>query len=305
MTNPSLIPVTFRIPKNWKLLLAGTLGGILLFQLMTLYRQSGSEFSSLFRGDIGHYFKTLFGYYLLFELVSVFIFIQVAHYYIQIFRMTHLVPTLKGVLLYELNFLPCVLAAIVIFGPITNGLRYLAVFYPDYSWAVYFPEYFFTARMFGNYFLPFLIFGYIYLNVNLFLNYNEWQKTQLMPPHQPVVFSSSYLTTLDAWFEHGETILSVNDVLYFEVEQKSYFAYTKGRTFNIKKTLSELEAELNPQHFFRVNRSVIVNLHFLKNYSYWENDKYIVRLSDGKTEFVMQRPRVKELKERLGARDEQ
>jgi hypothetical protein len=304
MTNPPLIPVTFRTPKNWKLLLAGTLGGILLFQLMTLYRQSGSEFSSLFRGDIGHYFKTLFGYYLLFELVSVVIFIQVAYYYIKIFRMTHLTPTLKGVLLYELNFLPSVLAAIVIFGPITNGLRYLAVFYPDYSWAVYFPEYFFTARMFGNYFLPFLIFGYIYLNINLFLNYNEWQKTQLPPaPLPPIV--SSYLVTLDAWFEHGETILSVNDVLYFEVEQKSYFAYTKGRTFNIKKTLSELEAELNPQHFFRVNRSVIVNLHFLKNYSYWENDKYIVRLSDGKTEFVMQRPRVKELKERLSVRDGQ
>lgn len=280
------------------------MGGILLFQLMTLYRHNGSEFSALFRGDIGHYFKTLFGYYLLFELVSVFIFMQVAYYYIQIFRMTHLTPTLKGVLLYELNFLPCVLAAIVIFGPITNGLRYLAVFYPDYSWAAYFPEYFFTARMFGNYLLPFLIFGYIYLNVNLFLNYNEWQKTQLPSFPHPIV-TPSYLTALDAWFEQGETILSANDVVYFEVEQKNYFAYTKGRTYNIKKNLSELEAELNPRQFFRVNRSVIVNLHFLKNYSYWENDKYIVRLSDGKTEFIMQRPRVKELKERLSVRDEQ
>lgn len=280
------------------------MGGILLFQLMTLYRHNGSEFSALLRGDIGHYFKTLFGYYLLFELVSVFIFMQVAYYYIQIFRMTYLAPTLKGVLLYELNFLPCVLTAIVIFGPITNGLRYLVVFYPDYSWTSYFPEYFFTARMFGNYLLPFLIFGYIYLNVNLFLNYNEWQKTQLPSPPYPID-TPSYLTTLDAWFEQGETILSVNDVVYFEVEQKNYFAYTKGRTYNIKKNLSELEAELNPRQFFRVNRSVIVNLHFLKNYSYWENDKYIVRLSDGKTEFIMQRPRVKELKERLSVRDGQ
>lgn len=304
MTNPPLIPVTFRIPKNWKLILAITMGGILLFQLMTLYRHNGSEFSALLRGDIGHYFKTLFGYYLLFELVSVFIFMQVAYYYIQIFRMTYLAPTLKGVLLYELNFLPCVLSAIVIFGPITNGLRYLVVFYPDYSWTSYFPEYFFTARMFGNYLLPFLIFGYIYLNVNLFLNYNEWQKTQLPSPPYPID-TPSYLTTLDAWFEQGETILSVNDVVYFEVEQKNYFAYTKGRTYNIKKNLSELEAELNPRQFFRVNRSVIVNLHFLKNYSYWENDKYIVRLSDGKTEFIMQRPRVKELKERLSVRDGQ
>ncbi len=303
MTNPPLIPITFRIPKNWKLILSITLGGILLFQLMTLYRHNGSEFSALFRGDIGHYFKVLFGYYLLFELISVLIFMQVAHYYLKIFRMTHLTPTLKGVLLYELNFLPCVLAAICIFGPITNGLRYLAVFYPNYAWATYFPEYFFHARMFGNYLLPFLIFGYSYLNVNLFLNYHAWQKTQLTPPALPPA-SPSYLTALDAWFEQGETILSVQEVLYFEVEQKNYFAYTLGRTYNVRKTLAELEAELNPHQFFRVNRSVILNLNFLKNYSYWENDKYIVRLADEKTEFVMQRVRVKELKERLSAREE-
>lgn len=303
MRNPPLIPITFRIPKNWKLILSITLGGILLFQLMTLYRHNGSEFSALFRGDIGHYFKMLIGYYLLFELISVLIFIRVAHYYIRIFRMTYLTPTLRGVLLYELNFLPCILASIVIFGPITNGLRYLAVFYPEYSWTAYFPEYFFHARMFGNYLLPFLIFGYSYLNVNLFLNYHAWQKTQLLPPTPPPA-APTYLTALDAWFEQGETILSVQEVLYFEVEQKNYFAYTLGRTFNIRKTLSELEAELNPHQFFRVNRSVILNLNFLKNYSYWEHDKYIVRLADEKTEFVMQRVRVKELKERLSAREE-
>jgi two-component system, LytTR family, response regulator len=271
---------------------------------MTLYRHNDSEFSALFRGEVGHYFKVLFGYYLLFELVSVLIFIQVTHYYIRIFRMNYLTPTLRGVLLYGLNFLPCVLAAIVIFGPITNGLRYLAVFYPHYSWTAYFPEYFFHARMFGNYLLPFLIFGYSYLNVNLFLNYHAWQKTQFNTPALPPT-TLSYLTALDAWFEQGETILSVQDILYFEVEQKNYFAYTLGRTYNIRKTLAELEAELNPHQFFRVNRSVILNLNFLKNYSYWENDKYIVRLADEKTEFVMQRVRVKELKERLSLRNEQ
>ena len=38
----------------------------------------------------------------------------------------------------------------------------------------------------------------------------------------------------------------------------------------------------------------------MKNYSYWENDKYIVRMTDNKTEFIMQRTRLKGLKERLG-----
>ncbi|MBX2966344.1 MAG: LytTR family transcriptional regulator [Cyclobacteriaceae bacterium] len=47
--------------------------------------------------------------------------------------------------------------------------------------------------------------------------------------------------------------------------------------------------------FFRVNRGVIINLNYLKNYSYWENNKYILRLNNGK-EFTSSRERIKNLK---------
>jgi len=157
--------------------------------------------------------------------------------------------------------------------------------------------------MFNNYFLPFLIFGYGFLNLNLFLDYNDWQKQRFGATAIPPIESETVmgLTQLEASDAEGETLLPVRDVLYVEVEQKAYFAYTLGRTYSIRKTLTELEAELNPQQFYRVNRSVIVNVAFVKNYSYWENDKYILRLTDGKTEFIMQRVRLKGLKERLGA----
>ncbi len=273
---------------------------ILLFRLAAPYRPDSNEFDGFLQRGILHFLKVLFGYYFLFELISVLIFILVAEQYIALFKMSHFIPTPQGILWYEIRFLPCILAAILIFGPITNGLRYLVFYFPDYSWSSYFPSYFLTVRMVGNYLIPFLIFGYIYLNINLVLTYNEWQKSrsEAQTAPDPATF---FIKTIEAWDEQGETILSLHDVIYFEVESKNYYAYTKGRTYNIRKKLSELATELNPQQFFRINRSVIVNLGFIKEYTYWENDKYIVRLNDSKTEFIMQRSRTKELKERIEA----
>jgi two-component system LytT family response regulator len=293
------IPLTFRLARGWRWLWF-TLLGVLLYQFFTLQRPGFGELGPLFRGQIWAYLRALFGYYVLFELVSVFIFLRLATRYVRQVGMDRIELTPGGVLRHQLRFLPFVLGVILVFGPITNGLRYLAVFYPDYSWATYFPEYFFTARMYVNYLLPFLIFGYSILNINLFLDYNDWQHARFARLTQGAGIADNFLKTVEARDDEGETLLAVGDVLWFEVEGKNYQAFTLGKTYSIRKTLSELEAELDPAQFFRVNRAVIVNLAHLKNYSFWENDKYILRLSDDKTTFVMQRMRLKELRRRLG-----
>jgi len=295
------IPLTFRLAKGWKWLWF-TLLGVLLYQFFTLQRPGFGELGPLLKGQIWEYLRSLLGYYVLFELVSVFIFMRLATQYARLTGMNRIKRSMGGVLGHQLRFLPFVLGSILVFGPITNGLRYLAVFYPDYAWASYFPEYFFTARMYVNYLLPFLIFGYLVLNINLFLDYNDWQRARFERLKQPadVPTPNHFLKTVEARDDEGETLLAVREVLWFEVEEKSYRAFTLGKTYNIRKTLSELEAELDPTQFFRVNRAVIINLAFLKNYSFWENDKYILRLTDDKTEFVMQRLRLKELRGRLG-----
>jgi len=315
MADTPPILLTFRTRRQWKPFLVLTLVGILLYQLMTLQRSEGSDFEPLRRGDVGHYLEMLFGYYYLFELVSVLIFVQLTLWSVRVFKIQSLQPRLGAVLRYELFFLPVFMGSILVFGPITNTLRYLVIFYPDYQWSVYFPEYFFTGSMFVNYLLPFLIVGYGFININLFLDYNDYQKRQidalrqltptnvkadpeqLSSPHaQPV---TQYPTHVEATDTEGETLVPVASIWYIEVESKNYMAYTAGRTYQLRKTLSELEAEVDPRQFYRINRSVLLNLAFLKNYSFWENDKYIVRLTDGKTEFVMQRTRLKELKERI------
>jgi hypothetical protein len=294
------IPLTLRLANGWRWLLY-TFVGVLLYQISTLQRPGYGELRPLLEGRALDYLRDLLGYYFLFELVSVFIFLRLTRWWARQFGVRRLKPTLRAWALYQLRYLPLVLGAIVVFGPITNALRYLVVHYPDYAWATYFPEYFFTARMYVNYLLPFLIFGYIFLNINLFLDYNDWQKARferLAAPQNDA--RNHFLKTVEARDEQGETLLDVRNVLWFEVEEKNYRAYTLGKTYDIRKTLAELEAELDPAQFFRVNRAVVINLRFFKNYSFWENDKYILRLSDDKTEFVIQRARLRELRARLG-----
>lgn len=57
--------------------------------------------------------------------------------------------------------------------------------------------------------------------------------------------------------------------------------------------------KLAPNAFVQINRSVIINLRELLNYSFWENDKYIVRMKDSDKEFVMSRLRLKKIKDKL------
>ncbi|HRF41151.1 MAG TPA: LytTR family DNA-binding domain-containing protein [Saprospiraceae bacterium] len=294
------IRVDFRVGRGWAWLVY-TLIGILLYQLFTLQRPGFGEFRLLLEGRIFEWLRSLLLYYFVFELLSVFIFLRLTLLYFSLGRLDEVALSFKGWLLHQLRFLPLVLTAILVFGPITNGLRYLVVFYPDYVWGDYFPEYFFTARMYVNYLLPYLVFGYLILNFNLFLNYNEWNKERfsrlseaLQTPEAP-----KYLQYVQAGDDEGTLLLPVDQVWWFEVEGKNYMAVTNGKTYGIGLTISELEEQLDPELFFRVNRAVLVQLRFVKNYSYWENDKYILRMNDDKTEFVMQRTRLKTLKERL------
>lgn len=110
---------------------------------------------------------------------------------------------------------------------------------------------------------------------------------------------SPYLRSVVASDASGQTHLWVKSVYFFTVQHKTYVAHTADGLYSIHKTMAELEAELDPQCFYRLNRSVIINLHYVKNYSHWEYDKYIVRLTDNQSEFVMQRTHLRTLQQRL------
>lgn len=297
-------PLTFRSTRRPLVVVLVTFLGVLLFHLITLQRGGGGEFGVVQRSGWLGYLRYLLGYYLLLELVSVAILMAFLRGYTRVLRIRSAEASARGILRFQAQVIPALLLSIVVFAPVTNALRYLLTYYPNYAWNTYFPEYFFTPYMYLNYLVPILVFGLGLLNFNLLLDYSDWNRRRFETlaadrEPAPTAPTGTHLQTLDVQDEQGQTLLPVDEVLFFEVEAKTYFAHTQGRAYQHRKTLADLEAELDPTQFFRVNRSVIVNLKYFKNFSYWEHDKYILRLVDGRTEFVMQRARLRELKQRL------
>ncbi len=95
----------------------------------------------------------------------------------------------------------------------------------------------------------------------------------------------------------GETLLLLDDIIWFEKIDRSYYAFLANDKYRVRPTIAELETTLSAT-FVRINRSVIINLAFLLNYSPWENNKYVVRLKQPEgTEFISTRDRIRKIEE--------
>lgn len=65
---------------------------------------------------------------------------------------------------------------------------------------------------------------------------------------------------IPAYSEAGITILSLEDILYFESVDNKTFAYLDQSVLEVKKKLYELEAECADTDFIRISKSLIVNI---------------------------------------------
>jgi two-component system, LytTR family, response regulator len=89
--------------------------------------------------------------------------------------------------------------------------------------------------------------------------------------------------------------LDLPRVTHFYAEDKLTFASSRGKNFIVDHTISDLEQRLDPAQFFRIHRSTLVNLAWVR-----EMDNMMVRLKDeAGTELAVARDRVRGLRERL------
>lgn len=97
-------------------------------------------------------------------------------------------------------------------------------------------------------------------------------------------------------------ILDLAKVTHFYAQEKLTYAATEGKSHVVDHTVSDLEQKLDPHHFFRIHRSTLLNLAWVKELDAWFGGRVLVRLKDAKgTELQVARERVQELKKRLGA----
>ncbi|OJJ21432.1 hypothetical protein BKI52_12845 [marine bacterium AO1-C] len=233
---------------------------------------------------------------MLIECVTAFILFWLIRIYARQFRLNEVTPNSAGKLKYFLKFLPLFLVAYFVFAPFTIGLRFLYHYFPTMPYEVYMKEYFFlNAQLYLTYLPPILVMGYGVLGYNLMKLSRHTQVVHLPVAPTPQTYFSRYL---DAKDHEGEVLLEVNEIFRFQKIERKYYAINQEGQFVVNKTIQELEESLDPELFVRINRSVIINLNYLKNYAFWENEKYIVRLKDN-SEFVMSRNRYNKIKTQL------
>ncbi|MGE7602755.1 LytR/AlgR family response regulator transcription factor [Peribacillus sp. NPDC097675] len=81
-------------------------------------------------------------------------------------------------------------------------------------------------------------------------------------------------------------ILQKRDIIFIERSGRSTTIHTKNGPITTYQTLNELEGELRERDFIRSHRSFIINIHFVKNFSLYAKNSYVVSF-DGIEEQAM------------------
>jgi len=76
--------------------------------------------------------------------------------------------------------------------------------------------------------------------------------------------AQAHLQWIKAQHKDGIKLITVNDVYFFRATDKYTTVRTKDGEFLIRKTLKELETELDPAQFWRVHRAAIVNARLIQ-----------------------------------------
>jgi two-component system LytT family response regulator len=93
--------------------------------------------------------------------------------------------------------------------------------------------------------------------------------------------------------------VSVDDVFYIEAMENYIKIVTDSNFYILLQKLSEIGAKLNPQDFFHIHRSYIVNVNQVQKIEAWMKSSYRVVLKNGET-LPLSRRRVHEFKQCFG-----
>lgn len=79
---------------------------------------------------------------------------------------------------------------------------------------------------------------------------------------------------------YGFQMERISDIIYFEADENYTKVHTvPGKILMISRSIGDLEKVISPNTFFRIHRSYIVNLNFVKAFN--RNDGYFVTMENG------------------------
>lgn len=99
--------------------------------------------------------------------------------------------------------------------------------------------------------------------------------------------------------EDEQYIVDTQDIVYVEVNDSKAYAYLKQDTYEAKQKLYELKELLGTQSFVQINKSVIVNINYVKSIQAEFSGNYRIKLKNRKESLIISRKYFKEFKDRI------
>jgi DNA-binding LytR/AlgR family response regulator len=104
---------------------------------------------------------------------------------------------------------------------------------------------------------------------------------RLRPLLEDLAAEGRYLTRLAVRDRDCIRVLEAHKVDWIGIEDERVMAHVGDQVYPVRRTLTELEARLDPEHFFRAHRSAIVNLDRVQAIIPWFKGSHILRLTTG------------------------
>ncbi len=99
----------------------------------------------------------------------------------------------------------------------------------------------------------------------------------------------------------GVTFVNMRDILLVQREDRATVIYTeKDGRFVMPETLSETEARLDPELFFRCHKSYIINLNRIRNITPYGRWTYVVQLEGIQHDALITHEKYEELEKKFG-----
>jgi DNA-binding LytR/AlgR family response regulator len=122
---------------------------------------------------------------------------------------------------------------------------------------------------------------------------------QLRPLLEGLAAEGRYLTRLAVRHRDCIRVLDAGEVDWIGIEDEQVWVHVGDQAYPIRRTLTELEARLDPKRFFRAHRSAIVNLDRVQEVIPWFKGSHILRLTTG-AEVDLSRAQARRLRKILG-----
>ncbi len=99
--------------------------------------------------------------------------------------------------------------------------------------------------------------------------------------------------------EEEQYIVDADEIVYVEVSDNKVYAYTKQDTYEAKQKLYEIKELLGGRAFAQINKSVIVNINFVKSIQAEFSGNYRCKLKNRKESLTISRKYFKEFRDRI------